>query len=380
MPSITRPAVEVQQGHLTLYLTYVTPDDLLLPGFYDVEQLEPNQGGYQRILNTTRGNRLSRHLVDGFSQGYANLPTTVFLATDKQLGFDSTSNQMTFETDDVCPFRVVDGQHRIYGLIKAAEQNPALREFKLPATIATSLDDIHQMYHFYIVNTTQQAVEQGLQQQITTRFTDMQGVENLPYLPNWLENRVVRGTDAQSLKLAEFLNEEPSSPLYRRIQMVNDATPRGGRINQSSICKIFSEQIFRGTNPNPLVLRETNIEKRNRIMLNYFCAADRLLVKGNDWNTTLVFKNNGLYFLMVISKWVFMTIYSRGGSFTVDSIAAVIESAFAEMLDPHSRVGDPDWWIQGGGATGLNRAGVRVYANEFLRGLQIAQSPTIEEE
>ena len=378
MPSITRPAVEVQQGHLTLYLTYVTPADLMLPRFYDVERLEPRQGGYQRILNPTRGNRLSRHLVDGFSQGYANLLTTIFLATDKQLRFDSLSNQVAFETEEVCPFRVVDGQHRIYGLIKAAEQNPALREFKLPATIATSLDDIHQMYHFYIVNTMQQSIETALQQQITSRFTDMQGVDDLPYLPHWLESRVSRGTDAQSIRLAEFLNEEPSSPLYRRIQMANDTAPRGSRIAQASICRIFNEQVFTGT--NPVTIRETDPMRRNRIMLNYFCAIDRVLVRGNDPESTLVFKNNGLYFMTVISKWVFTEIYARGGNFTIDSIVKILEDSFAEMDDPYSRVGDSDWWMSGGGATGLNRAGVRTYANEFLHGLQMAQSSDNEGE
>ena len=174
MGKISRPAVKIEQGSLTLFLTYVTPRDLLSKNFYTVDKLEPQVDGsgkgYQRILNTTRVNRLARHLREAFAQGYANLPTTIFLATDKTLDFNVKTNTLTFDTEVAGPFSVVDGQHRIQGLIRASQTNQDLLDFELPATIGTALDDTHQMYHFYIVNTTQQPVEKGLQQQITSRF------------------------------------------------------------------------------------------------------------------------------------------------------------------------------------------------------------------
>lgn len=375
MSEITRPAVEIKQGHLTLYLTYVTPNDLAIPNFYDVEHLEPRRGGYQRILNQTRANRLSRHLAEGFASGYANLPTTIFLATDKEISFNKDTNRMVFETDEVCPFRVVDGQHRIAGLIKSAEQNKSLRDFKLPATIATSLDDTHQMYHFYIVNTTQQAVETALQQQITSRFTDMQGVKDLPYLPHWLEARILRGTDAQSLKLAEYLNDSAESPLHDRIQMANDPNNKGKVIKQASIVTTFKENIFTGT--NPIAIREVDSDKRNKIVLNYFQAIDSIFVEDGNQDRTIVYKTNGLFFFTLISKWVFTSMYARGLNFTIDSIKGTIEGALEEMDDPYSIIWDSDWWLPGGGASTLNRAAVRVYSQEFLQAL--TRSETSEE-
>ena len=367
MPKIVRPAVQIQQGHLTLYLTYVTPNDLGIDNFYDVEHLEPRRGGYQRILNQTRANRLSRHLADGYPSGYANLPTTIFLATDKEISFNADTNRIEFETEEVCPFRVVDGQHRIAGLIKSAEQNKGLSDFKLPATIATSLDDTHQMYHFYIVNTTQQAVETALQQQITSRFTDMQGVENLPYLPHWLEARILRGTDAQSLRLAEFLNDSPDSPLRNRIQMANDPNNKGKVIKQASIVTTFKENIFTGT--NPIVIRELDSSKRNHIILNYFRSVDSLFVEDGNQDKTIVYKTNGLFFFTVISKWVFTSMYARGLDFTIDSITSTIRGALQEMDEPYASMWDPDWWLPGGGASTLNRAAVRGYSQEFLQAL-----------
>ena len=378
MPTTTRPAVQIQQGHLTLYLTYVTAQDLLQPGFYTVDKLEPRQTGkgFQRILSDTRANRLSRHLKEAFPEGYANLPTTILLATSESLGFDSQTNQLSFDTERDGPFSVVDGQHRIEGLIRASRDQPSLRDFQLPATIATSLDDTHQMYHFYIVNTTQQPVEKGLQQQITSRFTSMQGVDELPYLPFWFKRRVEIGTDAQAIRLVTFLNTESTSPLHGRIQVPNDPSPLRGRIKQAGLVTMLKSQVFSAN--NPISTREPDADKLNRIMLNYFIAVDELLVDDEERDSTIVYKNNGLNFFLSISKWVFTSIYSSTRDFTVESIRNTIQGAFMELEYEFQDVAEPQWWLPGGAnsASGLNLASARSYANAFLRAL--GQSETEE--
>lgn len=79
MATFKRPAVQIKQGHLTLYLTYVTPRDLFANNFYSVEKLEPHtEKGFQRIVKQSRVNKLARHLREAHPWGYAQLPTTVF--------------------------------------------------------------------------------------------------------------------------------------------------------------------------------------------------------------------------------------------------------------------------------------------------------------
>ena len=373
MSQITRPGVEVRQGHLTIFLTYVTPQDFAIPGFYDVNQLEPQGEGFQRILNNARANRLARHLTDGFSGGYANLPTTIFLATDKHIDFDVDHNELTFDTDQVCPFSVVDGQHRIEGLLRAVQSEPRLREFKLPATIAVGLNDIHQMYHFYIVNTTQQPVEAALQQQITKRFTDMQGIEDLPYLPHWLQTLVASGADALALKLIQQLNEDSDSPLRGRIQMANDPSGGRGRIKQAGLANMLKTHVFTGV--NPIFMRENDNEKRDRIMINYFRAVDQLFVPDGNRASSRVYQNNGLYFFLVVSKWIFTAMYAANLNFTPTSIAETIQGAMAE-LDPVAQIiSDPAWWSTTSGGVSLNRANATAYANEFSQALIRSQQP-----
>jgi restriction endonuclease Mrr len=54
---ITRPASMVKQGDLTLYATSLKVSDLLIPNFYSIERLDPenaSEKGYQRLLNKAR--------------------------------------------------------------------------------------------------------------------------------------------------------------------------------------------------------------------------------------------------------------------------------------------------------------------------------------
>ena len=378
MAEINRPAVEIRQGNLTVYLTYVTPAELVIPNFYTVEKLDPQSGaGFQRVLDKRRANRLTRHLEEAVSAGYANLPTTIFLATDHPLVFDSTSDRLWYETDEVCPFSVVDGQHRIEGLIAASKKEPALKDFKLPAAIATSLDDTQQMYHFFIVNTTQKPVDSALGMQITRRFTDMDGIEAIPYLPFWLREEVESGTDAQALRLIEFLNSSPDSPIQGRIKMANDTTPTRGRINQAGIGSILKAEVFTGG--NPVYVQEYDHDRRHRIICNYLNAVDSIFVADMPRDASLVYTNNGVFFFFAVSKWVFAEIYASTRDFTIQSLAAMISETLDELDEPFIQISDPEWWRRGGeGTRVLNRAGARAYATAFLQALRRSRGSEVK--
>ena len=54
--------------------------------------------------------------------------------------------------------------------------------FEIPVNIAVNLDDISQMCHFLMVNTTQRSVDKSIEQQIVARLTKMVGLEKCrPY-------------------------------------------------------------------------------------------------------------------------------------------------------------------------------------------------------
>ena len=379
MTKFERPAVEVVQGRLRLYLTYVTPQDLFFTDdFYSVEQLDPKlSDGYQRLLEPTRSRHLSKHLQEAYNEGYANLPTTIFLATSRPVEFDSHSSIIRFETDNVCPFNVVDGQHRIEGLRDALRHQRELRNFQLPATIAVNLDDTHQMYHFYIVNTTQKPVDRDLAQQITSRFTRMHGVNELPYLSHWLQSQVDLGLDERALRIVESLNNDPASPLHGRIRMANDPDRRGRRINQATLVNSIKEHILSGTNP---LSSERDIDRITKVVINFFQAVSALFVAEVDPEETVVWTGSGAWFFLLISKWIFSAVYaSNPRSFTVDSLTVIIMDALGELDSEYADLPNPDWWRRGrGGAAGMNRGLARKYGDGFLDALNRSRAAEIE--
>ena len=381
MVQITRPAVEITQGQLKLYLTYVTPRELKeIDDFYTVDKLDAQEReGFQRVLDTSRANRLARNLRAAFPNGYANLPTSVFLATGSQIGFDPDTHQMTFETDNVCPFSVVDGQHRIAGLVQACEKEPGLLDFQLPTTIAVSLDDVHQMLHFYVVNISQKAIDQSVAQVITARFTEMHGVDQLPYLPDWLERNVAKGTDELALDLITFLNGSPRSPLQGRNQLANEKKEPYHRFRQSSFATAMKRHIFTGT--NPIFEQERNRPNAiNRIMLNFFCAVDAILVGADQREKTRLYNSNGIYFLAQISKWVFQEIYVNSDlTFSEDSIKQVILWAFEILSEgPNAGLTHSDWWLPPNTESSINRATADGFADAFREALRVSRQSKME--
>ncbi len=377
MATFERQAVRVTQGNLTLYLTYVTPRDLFTDNFYSVDKLEPDTGvGFQRILNTTRSAKLARHLTEAYPEGYAHLPTTVFLATDKPVQFDPATCILKFDTELVGPFSVVDGQHRLEGLRQASEGDPSLRDFQLPVTIATDLDATHQMYHFFIVNTTQVPVDPSLGQQITRRFSDMQGLDQLPYMPYWLNRDINLGRDARALKIVEAINRDSNSPLRGRIQMANDLDGRR-KVKQSSIVNLIKSEILTGS--NPLSGQESDHTRQARILINYLQAVDACFVDGRDRTETVVYKSNGLFFFLGISKWVFNVIYSSHPiDFTAESVKQHFRAGLDNLGDMHRVLASPDWWMPGpSGASGLNRSAARAYIEAFQQALARSHSTEV---
>ena len=222
---IIRPASIVRQGNLTLYATSLKVSDLLIPNFYSIERLDPdnaNERGYQRLLNKGRAKKLADYIVAGQKTRDAFLPTSIFMATDKNISYNPTNNTIEIDINELCPFNIVDGQHRVEGLKMAQEKDPGVSEFEVPVNIAINLSEIEQMCHFLIVNTTQKSVEEGLAQRIRSRLTKRLELENIPTLPKWILNSVMKGEDEQALQYVDFLNDNKESPWYNRIRMSNE--------------------------------------------------------------------------------------------------------------------------------------------------------------
>lgn len=368
METIIRPAALVRQGSLKLYATSLKVSDLRRPNFYTISKLDPEgEGpGYQRLLSEGRARRLSEYLLDGETEKDAFLPTSIFLATSKDISFDLETNTIRFSVEEVGPFNVVDGQHRIAGLVLAADKNPELLQFEIPVNIAVNLDDISQMCHFLIVNTTQRAVDKSIEQQIVARLTQMAGLQSTPTIPRWIRRQVEKGEDARALTVANYLNTDPGSPWLGKIRMANDDT-EGSLISQKSFVNSIKKYIFSANNPLSNPFWDT---KRPMVLLNYWKAIVELLVDQESSAPSVIYKTTGVDLFHLVSAAVFTRLASRN-DFRKDTIKSLLSQGLSHLPDENIAMSHPEWWQRGGVASGLNAAAVRKLANALSHALNV---------
>lgn len=364
---IEKTASKVVQGSLVIYTTSLKVSDLMVPNFYKVDKLDASgtNSGFQRVLDKTRARRLAKYILDAWDDGDAFLPTSIFLATDRSIEYDPQSSKIKFDTNAVCPFNVVDGQHRVEGLLEAARENSDIQDFEICANIAVNLDEISQMCHFLIVNTTQKSVDKAVEQQIVARLSGMIDLEDVPTLPKWIQKQVLKGEDKEALIITNYLNNDPESPWHRKIRMANEGRDDNNTINQHSFVQAIKTYILSSSNP---VAAISDIDRRNRILKNYWRAVADLLVDPNAVVGSVVFKTIGLELFCIVSQTVFTRLFANG-DFRVETIKSVLKQGFDNLPNEHLGVQHAEWWQSGGGASNLNKQAVRQIATELNKAM-----------
>lgn len=361
---IVRPASLVKQGDLTLYATSLKVSDLIMPNFYSIERLDPenaNEKGYQRLLNKGRAKKLADYIIAGQETKDAFLPTSIFIATDKDIAFNPNNNTIKIDIDEIGPFNVVDGQHRVEGLKMAADKDPRVLEFEVSVNIAINLPEIAQMCHFLIVNTTQKSVEEGVAQRIRARLTKAMGVDDMPNLPKWILNSVQKGEDEKALQYVDFLNSDKDSPWQNKIRMANDDNSEGS-INQKSFVKAIKKHILVANNP---VFNTEKEDRQYRIFSNYWKAITNIL---GDNEPTVLFKYNGVelfckFCVPFFNKMVNMPDYK------VSTMQTLLEQVFENIEGDGAGVGHTDFWVKSGTASGLNTGALSKINSEMVKAL-----------
>lgn len=365
MSDITVPAARVKQGNLCLYTTSLKVGDLMRENFYNVETLDPDDPedkGYQRLLNKARAKKLADYILEGMSSQDAFLPTSIFLATDKHIRYEEETHSISFNIRSVGPFSVVDGQHRVEGLKMAAEKNPAVLDFEVPVNIAIDLPKIAQMCHFLIVNTTQKSVDKSVEQRIFARLTDAVDVEDTPTLPKWIEKAVNRGEDQKALQLADYINEAKGSPWYNKIKMAN-TDGDAATITQKSFVKAIIKYLLTPNNPIAVL----PLEKQKKVLFNYWVTIAGLL---DIDKPTVLYKYNGVELFSKFSLPFFTRLQNI--DFTQPTMKSVLKETFENMEGDHVGVGHPEWWLSGNAASYMNASAINVVAQDLAKALHKA--------
>lgn len=375
MAKFSIPAARVRQGDLLLYTTSMKVHELMSDGFYSVETLDPEDTeskGYQRLLNRARARKLADYILKGQDNKDAFLPTSIFLATDKDIQFDKDSNTLEIDSAVTGAFSVVDGQHRLEGLKLAMAKDERVADFEVPVNIAVSLPKIAQMCHFLIVNTTQKSVDKSVEQRILGRLSAALDVEeDLPSLPKWILNTVQKGEVDKAVKYVDYLNDTTNSPWFKKIHMANAENDKSS-VNQHSFVKAIVKYVLTANNPLQAL---NDFDKEKKIFLNYWIAVSNLL---DDGNSSTLYKFNGVELFCKFSIPFFSKLQDKS-SFTVATMETILIKCFENVEGDYAGVSHPDWWKKGGQASGLNSGAINHVFQAMVKGLHTTgMSSTIE--
>ena len=350
MALIVKPAVEIRQGERVLYLTSFTAAEFAMRGFFDVDVLDPDGRGYQRILEEKRCKRMASYMMDMRLEKKAFLPTSTFLATASAIDYDPGKQTISFDTEKTGPFNVVDGQHRIRGLIQARKDMPSLAEFALPTVIAAEMNELNQKLNFFLVNTTQKPVDQSVRQRIMSQLQTKKAKGERIALPKWLAKEAAKDNISVAMDIVTFLNESKDSPWYGRILMANQKRVERTTIKQDTFVQSIRKFLLvKGHVLSQAGMRE-NI--RNDLLNNYWVAVEAVFADG-DAAESVAFKSSGVNFFNSVSMTLFDWLSAKG-DYTVPRIKECFGLAFEHLSEEDFHLSDADWWRSGKGASGLN--------------------------
>ena len=374
MARIIKPAVRILQGGRKLFFTSFSVAELAAPDFYRVDELDPkDESGFQRVLEKRRAKLLASDMAKARSEGKAFLPTSILLATKAALEYDPVGKKISFDPKPgpgrVCPFAVVDGQHRIEGMRQAVEAGErSLADFPLAVVIAAELDELEQMLHFYLVNTTQKSVDKSIEQQIKAKLRRMDDIGERVFLPDRILRDVRRGRDRDALDIVRGLNDHPESPWYGRVVMANEDTGPRSTIRQSTFVKSVKEFLLvRG---HKLAGPGVPPDIRDAMLRNYWRAVTDLFV--GDAKKSVVFRHNGTVFFHTVSQPMFNWLAAYK-DYRVETVKKRLRLALEELPDEHYELSSPQWWERGGAASHMNKSEMSRRAGAMMLAIEKAR-------
>lgn len=354
---ITLQGIRLNQKGYNLYLTSATVEEIKKwfdddNFFADIWKRERDEG-YQRQPDKARYKDIAAYLEEKLGITEPILPSSLILNI-KQKGtidfkrFEQSKSKQTIESgefvihDEGMPFREVDGQHRVRGLVEAYQelketQSPAfqeIRSYPVPLTIIEGLDRPTEAMQFVVINSTQRKVDPALVLRILHRRYRDQG-ERLEFFLGKGKSWRLHAVD-----LCDTLNNAPDSPWCDKIIAPGD--PRKGRV--------VSEQQFVSSLETVYPRSKMQQNDINNYLPLYWKAIASLWDEcvGDNSTRYSLQRSNGV----VVFHWLFPFVY-----FKSVSLGSVKIGAFLNILKPIRKKFPPTFWQRGGPAKAYTSKG-----------------------
>ena len=149
---LTLKTLICRQNDKEFYVTIMNSRDLKEMCFVSRKKEEPMKG-FQRLLNQKRAKAIANYL----DKGAGVIPPALILSaqSNAQIQYDKERGELSIEECKEA-LLVLDGQHRLYGLINAE------KDYDIPAVIFYNLSAQDEIRQFIDINTTQKGVPAAL--------------------------------------------------------------------------------------------------------------------------------------------------------------------------------------------------------------------------
>lgn len=318
-----------------------------------LDDTHPDQG-YQRAVVTAHAKRIAKYLLDEEEERL--MPTAVLLSSRKPLQFEP----LNIDSQEArgpelgyveleFPLFKVDGQHRTEGFAIAAEADPRLNDFPLPAVIMESPGKLEEIKQFFTINTTAKRVRTDLADRLLRAMGEFDVVST-------------SGWRKKALEIVDYLVKEPGGPWQGLIKLPNALT---GVVSQRTWTESL-KPVLDG------VLGDQPAETIAKALSNYWKALKKLMPDAfEDPREYVIQRSTGVFALNEVAAHVFKTAYHEGGDFSVDHLKEILERA------EDSGKLDSQFWAStrnGGEAPQYaGRGGMAALAREIIDAMPEAQ-------
>lgn len=148
MATVRFKTLECIQNDKSFYISII-PNSILRQICFVSRRDEDPEKGFQRMLNETRAKDIAKYL----DELKGTIPSALILSAqdNARFAFDSNKSEISFQTNQ-SSFMVLDGQHRLFGLLKAK------KEYFIPVIVFNKLNTSQEVNLFIDINTTQKGV------------------------------------------------------------------------------------------------------------------------------------------------------------------------------------------------------------------------------
>jgi len=283
-------ALECIQNDNTFYIA-VIPNDVLGQVCFISRRDEEPEKGFQRTLNVSRAKDIAKYLDD--NKGI--IPSALILSAqdNAKFAFDNERKRISFLTER-SSFMVLDGQHRLYGLLNAKKR------YEIPVVVFTGLNTTSEVNLFIDINTTQKGVP-------TTLLLDI-----------------------KNLSGRETKKEEKQRDIFDRLSqdsvlagLMSPSKSKVGKITRVSFNQATNELFESG------FFQDKDLETVYRGIKNYLEAAEQVFKRSKSEKAKLT--NSTLFrALFAIFNEIVDTALKIHGDLKIDSLV--------NSLDPISRL------------------------------------------